>query len=117
MNNRNEKVVVTQNKYGGCIECIDPTNEVYNIIIRQGYKFATLTGNLETLLQTQLESGSIIYGGKIITKESFSPPTDDPSLCLKQKEGKLCKKNGKVIYSHSYFTYDNTDKDEIIKED
>jgi hypothetical protein len=108
-------VIVTGNKYGGCIESVD---DGYHIIVKQGKKHAILAGDIGLVLDMNLNSGDVIKYGKIVTKESFDAPVpEDPLFCIKMNKDKICRKDGKVIYSHSYFTYNTKDNDEIIKED
>jgi hypothetical protein len=65
-----------------------------------------------------LEPGDELKGGRIIVKEQLEPlDPDNPEFLVKKKKGKICRKNGKVIYSHSYFTYNKKDYDELIQED
>ena len=69
-------------------------------------------------MKMSLEAGEELKKGRIIIKESFDPSDpNNPEFLIKKKKGRVCRKEGKIIYSHSYFTYDVLDFDQIINED
>lgn len=116
--NSEEKVIVMGNGHGGCIEADVDEPEEYSIIVRQGDRFAMLIGDINLMMETGLQAGDEIKNGRIVVKESFEPvDPDNPEYMIKRKNGLICRKDGKVIYSHSYFTYNRQDFDQIIKED
>ena len=114
---KNEPILVVSNSKGGCIEVDVSDPDECCIIVKQGDRYASLIGNVGLLMDTGLEAGKELKGGRIITKERFEPyDPDDPEFLVKKKNGKICRKDGKVIYTHSYFTYDKKDYDELIEE-
>jgi hypothetical protein len=124
-------VIVTDNGHGGCID-IDIIDEYEStIIVKQGERYAQLIGDIPLLISTDLHPGDILkpirgikHGKmvfrewKIIVKESLDPfEPDHPEWHLKKKDGKVCTKDGKPIYSHSYVTYEEDEFDELIDGD
>jgi hypothetical protein len=115
---KEESVIVMSNSHGSCLYVNSNTSQNFNILVKQGNKTALLVGDLNLIIDMNLKSGNVIKHGKIVTKESFEAiDSDDLMFCIKMNNNKICRKNGKVIYSHSYFTYDTKDTDEIITED
>ncbi len=113
-----ERVIVMDNGRGGCIEADIDEPEEYNIIVKQGDRYAMLVGDINLMMETGLQAGDEIKNGRIIVKESFAPvDPNDPEYMIKKKNSMICRKEGKVIYSHSYFTYDRKDADVIIQGD
>lgn len=111
-------IVVMSNGQGGCIDVNFEEPDQCTIILKQGSRHAALVGDLELLMETGLKAGQEVRNGRIIVKDSLEPyEPDDPLFLLKKRNGKICYKNGKAIYSHSYFTYDKKDQDELIEED
>lgn len=119
MNEALEQIVVLGNSQGGCIDVdLEDPNECC-IILKQGNRRAALIGSIGLLMETNLEAGTVLKNGRIITKEQHEPfVPDDPLFLLKKTaDGVVCRKAGKAIYTHSYFTYDKRDYDEIIEPD
>ena len=111
-------VLVVRNSKGGCIDVDVDDPEECCIIIKQGNRFASLVGDIALLIDTGLEAGKELKGGRIITKEQLEPyDPENPEFLVKKVNGKTCRKDGQLIYSHNYFTYDKKDYDEIIKQD
>ena len=116
--NKREPVIVLNNGRGGCMEADLTENDEYTIIVKQGDRYAALVGDINLMMEMSLEPGEELKNGRIIVKESLEPlDPDKPDFLIKKKNGKVCKKGGKPIYSHSYFTYDRHDYDVIIEED
>ncbi len=117
-NNKYVPVIVMNNGKGGCIEADLHEYDEYTIIVQQGGRYAALVGDIALMMKMSLEAGEELKNGRIIVKESFDPPDpNNPEFLIKKKKGRVCTKNGKPIYSHSYFTYDLRDFDQIINED
>ncbi len=111
-------ILVVSNSKGGCIEVDVSDPDECCIIVKQGDRYASLIGNVGLLMDTGLEAGKELKGGRIITKERLEPyDPDDPEFLVKRRNGRVCRRNGQVIYTHSYFTYDKRDYDEIIQAD
>lgn len=125
----NNPVIVTANEKGACLEIVvddhnklsiigERKEELFRIIVKQGDRYASLMGDME-LMACNLD---VVPGqeipGRIVIEEQFEPFIPDDPLCLiKTKNGKICRKDGKVIYSRSYLTYKLSDVDQIIEED
>jgi hypothetical protein len=126
-----EPVVVTKNDYGGSIDIDILEEHNSTITVKQGGRYAQLVGDIPLLIATNLAAGDVlqpvqgIRNGKliarhwrIIIKESLEPfDVDDPEIYIKKKDGKTCTKDGKIIYTHSYVSYEEDEFDEIIEPD
>ena len=114
-----EPIVVVGNSRGGCIEIDKQDPDECCIILKQGDRYAALIGNIGLLMETRLEAGSELTRGRIVTLEQFEPydPEDPEFLLKKRPDGTVCRKDGKAIYTHSYFTYKETEPDIIIEPD
>jgi hypothetical protein len=126
-----EPVIVTENRHGGAIDLDIEDEHESTIIVRQGERYALLVGDIPLLISTNLKAGDVlqpvqgIRKGKlivrhwrIIIKESLEPfDPAYPELYVKKKNDKVCTKGGKVIYTHSYVSFEEDEFDEIIEED
>jgi hypothetical protein len=121
MDMQKDKVVVQKNRFDGMIDVLiegEAAEQIYMICLKQGPRYAHLVGDMDLMMEIPLVPGQELTKGHIVTKERFEPwIKDDVLALLKMKNGKCCRKDGKVIYSYNYFTYNMDDVDEIIQED
>lgn len=111
---------VTDAGYGSPIELIttgENSQELYRIIVNSGERYASMVGDLSLILSLNLEVGATV-SGRIVVIDQFEPIIpDDPLVLTKMKNGKICRKDGKVIYRQMFLTYDPRIQDFIIEED
>jgi len=111
---------VTDAGYGSPIELIttgENSQELYRIIVNSGERYASMVGDLSLILSLNLEVDSTV-SGRIVIIDQFDPIIpEDPLALVKMKDGKICRKEGKVIYRQMFLTYDHRIKDFIIQED
>ena len=115
-----KKPKMIDNGQGGLLHSLlDPVNPDRDIAITvvQEDKIAILTGDIEMMSEFDCEPGHELPG-KVVTKEYLQPIIEEDEMrYLKIKNGKLCKKDGQYIWSHSYYTHNLKEEDEIIEED
>lgn len=127
MNNENP-VIVTDAGKGSPIELKvegEYSEEIYRAILKQGDRYASIVGDLDIIMSLDLEvgkpimEGKVVYGtGRIVVQDQYDPIVPEDPLCMvKMKNGQICRKNGRVIYSSSFFTYNPDMQDYIIEED
>jgi hypothetical protein len=117
-----EPIIVVPNNYESIIDIVIKPNikdrDVCRVKLQQGDKIAYLLGDLSLIMSLNLEPYQNLQKGKIVTKEKLYPfDLKRPNSFIKKKNNKVCKKDGRVIYSQSYYTYNMKDQDDIIQED
>lgn len=116
-----DKVIVQENGHDGIVNILtdrEQDEQMFMICLKQGPKFAHIAGDMELIMSISVEPGQSLSRGHIVTKERFTPWIEDnPLALLKMKNGRCCRKDGKVIYSYNEFTYNNNEQDVIIEED
>ncbi len=121
-------VIVTDAGRGSPIELRvegEYSDPIYQAILKQGDRYASLVGDLDLIMSLDLKvgrpvlEGQVVLGtGRIVVQDQYEPIIpDDPLVQVKMKQGKICRKDGKVIYRNSFFTYNTSMQDIIIDED
>lgn len=84
---------------------------------KKSWRHAVISGPIEPMLDMEFYSGMFLPG-KIRIIESFLPVIEnEPELFIKRdRNGNICRVNGKVVYRTEYYTQNHLEEDIYIEE-
>jgi hypothetical protein len=83
--------------------------------VKKAWRHGLISGDMEPMLEMEFYDGMLLPG-KIKVTESFLPIVeDDPEQYIKRnRNGSICRVDGKVVYRTEAYTSDHREEDTII---